>query len=268
MKAISSAANAAYRRWLRVAQAPRAARSTALTLAEGLHLAQAAVDAAVPVEALLVRRGARAPLVAELVERLRGGGASAAECFELAPALYDRLAPVERGAGLMLVVPIAAPALPHGAAADMVYLDGVQDPGNVGAIIRTAAAAGVRHVLAGPGTAALWAPKVVRAGMGAHFRLGLHEQVDAGRLRAALRGDWTAAVAHGAPSLWRCDLSAPAIGWVFGAEGAGPSAAALGACGQRVRIDVSGAVESLNVAAAAAVCLFERRRRLGTAAGA
>ncbi len=254
---ITSAANALFRRWLRIATTPRDARAASIALAEGLHLAQAAIEAGVPVEAVILRRGARHAQTVQLLERL----APSVHRYELAASLYDRLAPVEQGAGMMLALPLPQRGLPHAASVDMVYLDGLQDPGNVGAVIRTAAAAGIGHVLAGPGTAALWSPKVLRAAMGAHFRIGLHERVEAAQLRSVLAGAWVAAVAHDAPSLWEQALPAGALGWVLGAEGSGPSAASLAACALRVRIPTRAAVESLNVAAAAAVCLFERTRR-------
>lgn len=257
MKAISSEANSAFRRWLRIATAPRSARAFGQTLAEGIHLAQAAIERAIPVDEVLVRRGARHPQIQALLELLP---ASAAR-YELAAPLYDRIAPVEQGVGLLLVLPVADAALPERAPTDMLYLDGVQDPGNVGALIRTAAAAGIGHVLAATGTAWLWSPKALRAGMGAHFRIGLHERVAAAQLQSVLDGPWIIALAHDAPLLWEQDLPAGALGWIFGAEGAGPSSEALAASHMRVRVPLAGGVESLNVAAAAAVCVFERLRR-------
>jgi TrmH family RNA methyltransferase len=257
MKALSSPANPAYRRWLQLASRPRAVRELRQTLAEGLHLARTALDAGHPIVAVLLRRGARG----EAIEGLLGELDAAVERYELAPALYDRLAPVEHGAGVMLAIGARDVDPPRLLAADMVFLDGLQDPGNVGTLLRTAAAAGVRHVLAGPGTAALWAPKVLRAAMGAHFHLSLSEAVAPERLPETLRGEWVAAVAHDAQSLWTAPLPAGAIGWVFGGEGAGPSAATLSICNRRLSVPTEGGVESLNVAAAAAICLFERRRR-------
>jgi TrmH family RNA methyltransferase len=257
MKPIVSEANPHFRRWLRIAGAARAVREEACTLAEGLHLAEAALDAAVAVEAVLLRRGSAHAQIDALLERLPREVVR----YELSPALYERLAPVEQGAGLILVVPIGGSPLPAAARADMVYLDGVQDPGNVGALLRSAAAAGVQHVLAGPGTAALWAPKVLRAAMGAHFRLQLHERVPAGQLAGALDGIWIAALAHDAPPLWGVEFPPSPVGWIFGGEGGGISAGARAASRLQVCIPTSNAVESLNVAAAAAICLFERARR-------
>ncbi|BAP88670.1 RNA methyltransferase, TrmH family [Burkholderiales bacterium GJ-E10] len=264
---ITSESNPSYRRWLRVATAPRAVREFGQALAEGLHLAQAARDAGFPVDAILLRRGAAQGAVAAMVQDLlrarAASGGSPLPCYEIAPALYDRIAPVERGAGLTLLVPVPRPERLHAADEDLLYLDGVQDPGNAGTLLRTAAAAGIRHVLASANTAGLWAPKVLRSGMGAHFRIAIHEHVAAHDLPAMLRGEWIAAVAHGAATLWETDLPAGGpVGWILGGEGAGITAESLAVCARRVCIPTSGSVESLNVAAAAAVCLFERRRRV------
>jgi len=261
MKTISSSANAAFRSWLRLVAHPREARLQRRALAEGLHLAQAALDAAARIEAVLLRRGAPGGQAVGLVEAAMAAGAAG---YELAPALYERISPVQHGAGLILVVAVTDNPLPERPRDDLLYLDGVQDPGNVGTLLRTAAAAGIRDVLASPSTAALWAPKTLRAGQGAHFRLRLHEQVDATSLPALLDGSWVGADARGGEPLWTLPLPVGPMGWVFGAEGEGLSAAARAICAQFVSIPIDAAVESLNVAAAAAVCLFERRRRVST----
>jgi RNA methyltransferase, TrmH family len=259
MIAIASAGNPHFRGWLRLSTQVRARRAQRRTLAEGLHLAQAAIDAGVTVHAWIVRRGAHeagseaAGIVARL-QRLAVPG------YELAAPLYERIAPVERGAGLMLVVASAADLLPVAAREDLVFLDGIQDPGNVGTLLRVAAAAGIGHVLGGEGCADFWSPKVVRAGMGAQFRLRTTEGVTAAELARALDGPWIACEAHEAESLWRAQVPSGACGWIFGAEGRGISAEAVAVCPLRVRIPIAPGVESLNVAAAAAVCLFERRR--------
>jgi TrmH family RNA methyltransferase len=261
MKPVTSSSNPSFRAWLRLATHPRAVADQGRSLAEGLHLAQAARASSLRVEAVLIRRGRRNADADRFAELFAAEGAFG---FELAAELYDRLSPVVHGAGLMLVVPVTRWPRPARAAHDLLYLDGVQDPGNAGTLLRTAAAAGVSEVLAGPSTAALWAPKTLRAGQGAHFRLRLHEGVPAGLLPELLDGPWIGADARGGEPLWSAALPAGAVGWVFGGEGAGLSDAALDVCGQRVVIPVDSGVDSLNVGAAAAICLFERRRRLST----
>jgi len=259
MKSIASAANPTFKGWLRLAEHAREARAQGRALAEGLHLAQAALDASMAIEAVLLRHRSASDEALRLAETAVAGGAAG---YELAASLYDRLSPAEHGTGLMVVTRVPRHPPPAKARCDVLYLDGVQDPGNVGALLRTAAAAGIRDVFAGPTTAALWAPKTLRAGQGAQFRLRLHEQVGAASLPGLLAGEWIGADARGGEPLWSMPLPADPVGWIFGGEGAGLSAAARAVCGRRVSIPIEAAVESLNVAAAAAVCLFERRRRI------
>jgi len=142
-----------------------------------------------------------------------------------------------------------------------VVLDRLQDAGNVGNVLRSAAAFGFTQVIALPGTAALWSPKVLRAGMGAHFGLRLVEAArDAlDRLATPLlatsshAGEWV----HDVQLPWPCS-------WVLGHEGQGVEPALMERCQRVMRIAQPGGQESLNVAAAAAVCLYESvRQRLG-----
>lgn len=258
MKAISSAANPAFKAWLRLAMHPRSARQQRRALAEGLHLAQAALAAGARIESVLLRQRPPGGQVQRLAERAVAAGAAG---YELPAALFDRISPVEHGAGLILVVEVPKFAEPVAARHDLVYLDGIQDPGNAGTLLRTAAAAGIGTVLASPTTAALWAPKTLRAAQGAHFRLRLHEQVAADALPRMLAGPWIGADARDGEPLWAVPLAETSLGWIFGAEGAGLSAEARAVSRRFVSIPLDAAAESLNVAAAAAICLFERRRR-------
>lgn len=145
----------------------------------------------------------------------------------------------------------AAPALDP--AAPTVVLDRLQDAGNVGSILRSAAAFGFTQVAALKGTALLWSPKVLRAGMGAHFGLRLVDGLDAAELAplsvpllatSSHQGDWL----HGARLPWPC-------AWIFGHEGQGVAPALQASAGQVLRIAQPGGQESLGVAAAAAICL-------------
>lgn len=260
---VTSAENPLVRRLKRLAGSGRECRAAKRTLIEGVHLLQAAHERGVRLHTLVLRgRGSSAEARA-LVDRLAATGV---QRIELAAALYDGISPVEHGTGVLAEIAVPHAHLPERIAEDVVYLDGVQDPGNVGTLLRTAAAAGVHRVLAGPGCAALWAPKVMRAGMGAHFVLGLHEDVSPETAARSFAGVVLAADANGGESLYEAEWKAPAM-WLFGAEGPGLGPAALAIAQLRLRIPIEARVESLNVAAAAAVCLFEqRRRRLATTA--
>jgi len=192
--------------------------------------------------------------------RLRALAQWAQRVVVVPDALFDGFSALESPARLGYVLPLpAAPVIDPVAAS--VVLDRVQDAGNVGSILRTAAAFGVRQVLALQGTAALWSPKVLRAGMGAHFGLHLVEGLqldDLAVLTVPLVGTSLATDAL----LPSAVLPQPCA-WVLGHEGQGVAPALLARCALTVRIPQPGGEESLNVAAAAAVCLYESQRQSG-----
>ena len=147
--------------------------------------------------------------------------------------------------------------------ASSVVLDRLQDAGNVGAVLRSAAAFGFTQVIAIKGTAALWSPKVLRAGMGAHFGLQLVEGADEEALDG-LQVPLLATSSHAAQAIHDVLLPWPCA-WVLGQEGQGMSDTLLARCAQALRIPQPGGEESLNVAAAAAVCLYESARQRSAA---
>lgn len=166
--------------------------------------------------------------------------------------LFDTISNLESPGRMGFVLPLPA-APPLQPAAPSLILDGLQDAGNVGTILRSAGAFGFRQVLAMKGTAALWSPKVLRAGMGAHFGLGLLEGLEPGQLEA-LRVPLLATSSHQGEYLHRATLPWPCA-WVLGHEGQGVSTALSQRAAQFVRIVQPGGEESLNVGAAAAICL-------------
>ncbi len=174
----------------------------------------------------------------------------------LSDPLFKAISGLESPAGLgvLLALPVAAAIRPDVAT---VVLDRLQDAGNVGAILRSAAALGFAQVLALSGTAALWSPKVLRAGMGAHLALSLFEGLQPEDLRA-LTIPILATSSHQGPFLHELvregRLPHPAA-WMLGHEGQGVSAPLLAQASLTVRIAQPGGQESLNVAAAAAICL-------------
>ena len=173
--------------------------------------------------------------------------------------LFEGLSALPSPALLGFVLALPAPLAIDPQAASVV-LDRVQDAGNVGSILRSAAAFGVTQVLALQGTAALWSPKVLRAGMGAHFGLRLIEglQIDA---LSALAVPLLGTSLDSDALLPSATLPRPAA-WVLGHEGQGVAPALLARCALTLRIPQPGGEESLNVAAAAAVCFYESLRRV------
>jgi TrmH family RNA methyltransferase len=143
---------------------------------------------------------------------------------------------------------------------DVVILDRVQDAGNVGSILRTAAASGFTRVIALSGCAHLWSTKVLRAGMGAHRLLDLYEGWSNQQVLSAVTAPLLAATADAEQDLFalKKELLHP-VAWVMGSEGQGVSEDLL-AQAKGISIPIDPRVESLNVSTAAAVCLFETLR--------
>jgi len=160
---------------------------------------------------------------------------------------------LESPARMGFVLELPAPATLAPGAASLI-LDRVQDAGNVGSMLRSAAAFGFSQVLALKGTAALWSPKVLRAGMGAHFALQLMEGLAPEDLEA-LSVPLLVTSSHHGSLLHQQALPMPCA-WAMGHEGQGVSDALMDRAGLKVRIDQPGGEESLNVAAAAAICLY------------
>ena len=177
---------------------------------------------------------------------------AASKTIVIADALLPEISGLESPArmGFVLDLPVPAALVPTAAT---LILDRVQDAGNVGSMLRSAAAFGFSQVLALKGTAALWSPKVLRAGMGAHFSLHLLESLDFEAV-ASLDVPILVTSSHHGSFLHQQSLPMPCA-WAMGHEGQGVSEALMARASLQVRIDQPGGEESLNVAAAAAICL-------------
>lgn len=183
------------------------------------------------------------------------------EMICLRDSLFDEISGVASPVGILAVIDIPAQASGR-LTASCLILDGIQDAGNVGTLLRTAAAAGVTDVVLGPGCAGAWTPRVLRAAQGAHFSLALRRHDDLVALVASYPGLSVAAVVGEGTPLYDLDLSGP-VAWLFGNEGAGLAPQLAATARVRATIPMAAGSESLNVAAAAAICLFEavRQRR-------
>ena len=127
-------------------------------------------------------------------------------------------------------------------------------------MLRTARAAGVGLVLTTADTVDLWAPKVLRGAMGAHFHLAVHQGISLEAVADRARGAIAATTPRATTDLFAADLTGPIV-WLFGHEGAGLDPTARGTATLDLRIPIAPQIESLNVAAAAAICLFEQVRQ-------
>ena len=253
VREISSRSHALLKDLRRLVSDPGAYRKLGRVWMEGEHLAKA-----------LATRGGRPSLAvvgasAWLQPRWRELALAAPEVVVLDDALLGEISSLETPGpfGLLLDLPEQAPVPRPGEAA--LVLDRLQDPGNVGTLLRSAAALGVPQVIALKGCAALWSPKVLRSAMGAHFALHLVEGVAAEALDT-LGVPLLATSSHAAQSLHTTRLPWPCA-WVLGHEGQGVDAALLARCALTLTIPQPGGEESLNVAAAGAICLYESARQ-------
>jgi RNA methyltransferase, TrmH family len=259
MSLLRSRDNPRVRRWHALVHDGRERRREKRVLLEGPHLVRAYLDAGGrPVALLASESGWAKPEIAELLRR------AALAPVSVADPLFRWIADAAAPAGLAAEI-----ALPEGnadipSARHAVFLDGVQDAGNVGAILRSAAAFGVEVAVLGRGCADAWSPKVLRAAMGGHFALGIAEVADLGAALRQFPGKRVCAAPAAGVSPAELDLGG-ALAWILGSEGLGVSPAVAALATLRARIPLAPGSDSLNVAAAAAVLFYERARQLNTA---
>jgi TrmH family RNA methyltransferase len=258
MKTVSSRDNPFYKDLKALATSSQARRKAGRSLLDGVHLCQAWLDLrGLPAHCVVSEDALANAEVAGIVGRVEAGRGLVTT---LPDALFGAISQVEHGVNLVFVVETPAPQVPKVLTASAVLLDGVQDPGNVGSILRSAAAAGIEQVWCSPGTAFCWSPKVLRAAMGAHFVLEIFENADLPALVREAKVPVLATSGYAADCLYDVDLAGP-VAWILGHEGQGVSDELLALASRRVAVPHAGQVESLNVAACAAVCFFEQLRQ-------
>jgi len=260
MPSITSAQNPRLRELLRLAASSRERRKTGRCVLEGAHLVAVYLERVGVPHVLAVSEEA---LVRDEVQALAARVPESRTLVVPARLLAQESAmPADIGVLAVVETPVAA------ALADAPFtllVEDVQDPGNVGSMLRTAAAAGADQVLLSRGCAFAWSPKVLRAAQGAHFLTRVVEDVDLVAWTTALRargGQAVATTVRGGDDLYRTPLREP-LAIAIGNEGAGLGSALASSCDVRATIPMAGGNESLNAAAAAAVVLFEavRQRR-------
>jgi len=262
VKQIDSAANPRLKALCRLVVSSQERKRAGHSVLDGVHLVAAYLEhAGLPQQVVVSRSGLAASEIRALLKKM-----AAIEPLVLSDALFRKLSSVVTPTGILAVVETPRPQLVPRDMDACVMLEDLQDPGNLGSILRTCAASGVRHVLLSKGCAQAWSPRVLRAGMGAHFALHLYEQADLAAAARSFGGSLVATSQRAAQAVFDADLQGRA-GFLFGNEGAGLSAALLKAAQVVVSIPMPGTAESLNVAAAVAVCLFERVRQLSAVGG-
>ena len=255
---ISSRDNPQYKLLRQLATSSQARRKQAKTLLDGVHLCQAWLQHRGQPELCVV--GESASSHPEVSKILKECAALGADCVALPDGLFAALSQVEQGVALMFVVGTPTTKLITSLDQSCVLIDAIQDPGNLGSILRTSAAAGIKQVICSEGSVFAWSPKVLRAGMGAHFQLDIVEYADLQQLITTSTVPVYATDSHAQKTIYQMNLTQPCA-WLFGNEGQGISELLLSCVTERLTIPQQAGVESLNVASAAAVCLFEQKRQ-------
>lgn len=255
---ITSAQNPFVRHVKQLATSARYRAKQRETILDGIHLCDAYLRSGdAPLHVIVGSESLRNHEVSELLFRLD----ESTPVTEVPQSLYEKMSPLEQGVAILFVIALPEKVISPDISDDALLLDAVQDPGNVGTILRTAAAAGIKDIYLSSGSASAWSPKVLRAGMGAHFALSIHEGIDLHAVISHATVPVLATSLSATRTLYDVDLS-KSVAWLFGNEGAGVSSELLDLCRDTaIIIPQERDVESLNVAASAAVCLFEMRRQ-------
>ena len=257
MKQITSADNTYFKQLQKLAHSSRERRLEGLSLLDGVHLLQAYLaHGGVPLRVLLSDAGARN---AEILAALNGF--ESLEVMQLTDAMFNQLSSVATPTGVITVIKTPRLETPPAVLETCVMLEDVQDPGNIGSILRSCAAAGVKQVFLSRASANAWSPRVLRAAMGAHFSTTVYERMDLQALAQRFPGQVLVTRQQVSRTIYAAKLTGD-IAFIFGNEGAGVSKALAHWAHGAVCIPMPGDTESLNVAASAAVCLFERVRQL------
>lgn len=257
MEKITSAQNSLIKKLVKVASLQSFRRKSGLTILDGAHLtAEYLVRVGAPL-VCAVAEGLKSPEVESIVQKSCTSGA---RVVEVSKSLFSKISPVVDGVGILFLVETPASKGEISPDAETLILEDIQDPGNLGTILRSAAAFGVEQIICSGGTVSVWSPKVLRAGMGAHFGLKIFENQDLGEVVSKLEVTVLATSLEASKSIYEEDLSGVKA-WVFGNEGKGVSKELQAVADKKVIIPQASSVESLNVAMAATVCLAESHRQ-------
>lgn len=254
MKTITSKENPTFKAARKLSGSARERRKAGKTLLDGIHLVAAFCQAGGLPEAIMVAASAQDD--AEIRDIL--SKTHPANLVVLADELFREISTVDTPTGISALIAIPLPQ--EAGEGCCVLLENIQDPGNLGSILRSAAASGIRRIYLSIGCADAWSPKVLRAGMGAHFHLSIYEGSNLEKAARDFQGTVVATTLIAEKSLFDLNLNG-SVAFIIGNEGAGISAQLMDVADSRVTIPMPGAVESLNAAAAAAICFFERVRQ-------
>ena len=257
MKKISSAQNPLVKKLVQLSEKQSFRNKQKMTIIEGAHLtAEWLKRFGVPDFCVISSSSKRSEEVEGIIQKCEELNT---EIIELEAKIYSKISPVIEGVGILFVVKIPENQCVD-FCEDVIILDRIQDPGNFGTILRSAVGFGVKQIICSKGTVSAWSPKVLRSGMGAHFKLQILENQDLNEVILKVETPIFATSLQAEKSIYDENFTTKTA-WIFGNEGAGVSLELLSKVKNQVIIPQVGEIESLNVAMAATVCLAEQARQ-------
>jgi len=258
-KHITSRENPVFKQLKRLTDNARERKQDGKTLLDGVHLIESYMEAFdepehAGLELIIIPEGKSSLEATNLMQRLQD-----VRTVMFPTLMFAEITPVASSTGILAMVKIPQ-ILPLDEVTFALFLEDIQDPGNLGAILRTALGAGVGAVYCSKGCTDAWSPKCLRGGQGAQFFLPIIENADIVAVMTNFSGEVYATTLHG-ESLYAQNLAKPTA-FVIGNEGSGLSKATIQAASKSISIPMNPQLESLNAAAAAAICLFERSRQV------
>lgn len=259
---ITSASNPTVKQLRKLAASAKERKKTGMYIAEGAHLVQSFLTSGqIPASCVYAESALQNSEVIELDGLL---DEASVRRIVVTDSLFESMASVHASVGILITFSLSPPAADavETLRNNAVILEGVQDPGNLGTILRTAAAVGTKAIILSPDCTSPWSPRALRSGMGAQFSLSIYENMDLARIiQASAIPTLVTTLEPDSTSLYELDLRKP-VAWIMGSEGQGASKALSALAAAKVFIpQASSSVESLNVAAAAAVCMYEQYRQ-------
>lgn len=261
MLQITSREHPVVKQLVRLQKSARFRKQSRLTVLDGIHLIQCYLSAGnIPQNLVVSEAGQQNIEIAALLENCNIRHKT--QIIRMTNRVFEKISPVLSPTGILAHIAIPDTACPDGPIHQKfcVLLETIQDPGNLGAILRSAASAGADHIYLSPDCTDAWSPKTLRAAMGAHFFLKIHTDCNLTGIATQFQGQVIGTSPIAAKHLYQFNLTVPTA-FVFGNEGAGLSKAMQQTVTDMASIPMPGRIESLNAAAAASIFLYEKVRQ-------
>ncbi len=248
---ILSRGNQYFKHLKKLNESPSYRHEVQQTILDGMHLIESYVERFGSPDSVALIEGGDVNKIASYLNK-------GTQVLEFPAGLFSEIAPVISPSGIIASINIPHLEIPKKQNC-ILLLEDIQDPGNLGSILRSARASGVDLVYLSSHCADLWSPKVLRGGQGAHFYLPCIEKASFSDITKAFKGKIFATELTG-KSVFKEDLKGPAA-FIFGNEGSGLQSETICLCSHSIQIPMKKGIESLNVSAAVSICLYEKYRQ-------